>query len=61
MRGVRWVWQFQKELRDGYVWHRRSGETQRLKAFGCAWRTALVLMEGSAADTQPAHRPRATA
>jgi hypothetical protein len=53
MRGVQWVWQFQKELRDAYVWHRCTGETRRLKALVCAWRTALALMEGLVADATP--------
>ena len=53
MRGVHWVWQFQKELRDAYVWHRCTGETRRLKALVCAWRTALALMEGLVADATP--------
>ena len=42
---IQWVWQFQEYLRDAYAWHRATGETRRLKALVCAWRTAVVLME----------------
>ena len=42
-----WAWQFQKDLREAYVWHRSIGESRRLRALACAWRTALILMTGS--------------
>jgi hypothetical protein len=44
---IGWAWQFQKDLREAYVWHRCIGESRRLRALACAWRTALILMTGS--------------
>src|SRR5436190_21363216 len=44
---IQWAWQFQKDLREAYVWHRCTGESRRLRALACAWRTALILMTGS--------------
>ena len=44
---IQWAWQFQKDLREAYVWHRCIGESRRLRALACAWRTALILMTGS--------------
>ena len=44
---IGWAWQFQKDLREAYVWHRSIGESRRLRALACAWRTALILMTGS--------------
>jgi cytoskeletal protein CcmA (bactofilin family) len=48
---VRWVWQFQKNLREAYVWHRCTGEGRRLRALTCAWRTAVILMMGKPVTT----------
>ena len=40
---LRLAWQFQKNLRDAYVWHRSTG-ARATRALFCAWRTALLLM-----------------
>ena len=52
---IQWAWQFQKNLREAYVWHRCTGESRRLRALACAWRTALILMTGS--PVTPARSP----
>ena len=52
---IQWAWQFQKDLREAYVWHRCTGESRRLRALACAWRTALILMTGS--PVTPARSP----
>ena len=52
---IQWAWQFQKDLREAYVWHRCTGESRRLRALACAWRTALILMTGS--PVRPARSP----
>jgi hypothetical protein len=44
---TQWAWQFQKDLREAYVWHCCTGESRRQRALACAWRTALILMTGS--------------
>jgi cytoskeletal protein CcmA (bactofilin family) len=49
------AWQFQKDLREAYVWHRCTGESRRLRALACAWRTALILTTGS--PVTPARSP----
>jgi hypothetical protein len=53
MRTATWAWQFLKDLRDAYIWHRRTGETRRLRATASAWRTALVLASEQSNGERP--------
>jgi cytoskeletal protein CcmA (bactofilin family) len=55
---VQWAWQFQKDLREAYVWHRCTGESRRRRALACAWRTALILRTGS--SVTPTRSPLGT-
>ena len=50
-----WAWQFLKNLREAYVFHRCTGERGLLPTLACAWRTASILMTVS--PTAPARSP----
>ena len=43
VKAIKWAWRFQRDVREAYVWHRRTGERRRLRLVACAWRTALIL------------------